>query len=161
MEMEWSLDYCLTCDRQTTGEAYCSQICRLADLETSSCGSEPPSPTRTHTPNSGLPAGPGPSNGFVLPPAFDFAAYRRSSPSPNHSRPSSSYFSSNATASSTSRSSASPRVLTPSSSHASLNSSTTSVNLTESISSQARTELRDYTSSFDQVRDLRRRMTTS
>ena len=31
--MDWSPDYCLSCDRQTEGGAYCSQACRLADLE--------------------------------------------------------------------------------------------------------------------------------
>jgi len=29
----WSPDYCLSCDRQTDGSCYCSQACRLADME--------------------------------------------------------------------------------------------------------------------------------
>lgn len=32
MSTEWSLDFCLVCDRQTSGGAYCSQSCRLSEL---------------------------------------------------------------------------------------------------------------------------------
>lgn len=41
--MEWSLDYCLVCDRQTVGGAYCSQACRLAELDQLSPDSASPS----------------------------------------------------------------------------------------------------------------------
>lgn len=33
MSTEWSLDFCLVCDRQTMGAPYCSQTCRLAELD--------------------------------------------------------------------------------------------------------------------------------
>lgn len=33
---EWSLDFCLVCDRQTSGGAYCSQSCRLSELDRTS-----------------------------------------------------------------------------------------------------------------------------
>ncbi|KAJ5587941.1 uncharacterized protein N7459_003706 [Penicillium hispanicum] len=33
MSTEWSLDFCLVCDRQTLGAPYCSQSCRLAELD--------------------------------------------------------------------------------------------------------------------------------
>ncbi|KAJ5112100.1 hypothetical protein N7532_000145 [Penicillium argentinense] len=33
MSAEWSLDFCLVCDRQTAGGPYCSQTCRLAELD--------------------------------------------------------------------------------------------------------------------------------
>ncbi|CAI7582561.1 unnamed protein product [Penicillium glandicola] len=33
MSTEWSLDFCLVCDRQTLGAPYCSQTCRLAELD--------------------------------------------------------------------------------------------------------------------------------
>ncbi|KAJ5689772.1 hypothetical protein N7462_004164 [Penicillium macrosclerotiorum] len=33
MSTEWSLDFCLVCDRQTAGGPYCSQTCRLAELD--------------------------------------------------------------------------------------------------------------------------------
>lgn len=36
MSTEWSLDFCLVCDRQTTGGPYCSQSCRLAELDRTS-----------------------------------------------------------------------------------------------------------------------------
>jgi hypothetical protein len=54
----------------------------------------------------------------------------------------------------------SPRVLTPSSSRSSL-TSVQSSSAGDAISSQARSNLQDYTNSFDQVRDWRRRRTTS
>ena len=158
METNWSLDYCLACDRQTAGGAYCSQLCRLADLETSSCGSEPSSPIQIQAPTSAMPSARSLNNGFFLPPAVDFSAYRRPSPpTAARSRPSSGYFSS----SSNSRSSSSLRILTPSSSHTSLHSASGSLGHDDSISSQAKSELRDYTNSFDQVRDLRRRKNSS
>ena len=33
MAAAWSPDFCLVCDQQTFGEAYCSQACRLAELD--------------------------------------------------------------------------------------------------------------------------------
>ncbi|EAU30630.1 predicted protein [Aspergillus terreus NIH2624] len=36
MATDWSLDFCLVCDRQTLGAPYCSQSCRLAELDFSS-----------------------------------------------------------------------------------------------------------------------------
>ena len=140
---ECFLDYCcLNCDKQTSGEAYCSQRCRLADLETSTSGSEPSSPANSST----LSNAPHTSsnNGFYLPPAFDFSAYRRSPPpSASSSRPSSWF--------SFQDEPASPRVLSPSSSHNSLK--------TDALPTRAQTELRSYTNSFDPVRDWKRRMT--
>ena len=160
METDWSLDYCLTCDRQTAGGAYCSQLCRLADLETSSCCSEPSSPIQLQTSTSAAPSARSPNNGFFLPPAFDFSSYRRPSPPPQMSnRPSSGYFSS--TSSTNTHSSPSVRILTPSTSRSSLSSTSGSLAQDDSISSQAKSELRDYTNSFDQVRDLRRRKNSS
>lgn len=136
----WSLDYCLTCDRQTSGEAYCSQNCRLADLDTSTFGSEPSSPTTTQTSRSG----------FVLPPAFDFSAYRRGTPPLVSSRPSSSGSTSTPPLAPQGHS---PRRTVTMTARSSLSSSPSG----ETISSQAKTELRGYTNSFDQVRDFRRR----
>lgn len=36
MSTDWSLDFCLVCDRQTSGGPYCSQTCRLAELDRTS-----------------------------------------------------------------------------------------------------------------------------
>ncbi|KAE8397571.1 hypothetical protein BDV37DRAFT_291921 [Aspergillus pseudonomiae] len=33
MATGWSLDFCLVCDRQALGGLYCSQSCRLAELD--------------------------------------------------------------------------------------------------------------------------------
>ena len=150
---ECFLNYCLRCDGQTSGEAYCSQICRLADLETSVAGSEPSSPTDTkQCPMLSPPTARSPTTGgFYLPPAFDFSVYRRSPPpSTTSSRPTS-WFST--TSSLFEDMPSSPRVLSPSTSRNSLKA--------DAISKQAKTELRSYTNSFDQVRDWKRRMTTT
>lgn len=167
MSTTWTLDYCIACERQTSGGAYCSQTCRLADLDPSLSSSEPSSPTDPQftawtTSNRSSTAG------FFLPPAFNFSAYRSNPSSAPTSRPvSMTNFSSQTAASSAlsymttlSQTDSSPRVLTPSSSRSSL-TSVQSSSAGDAISSQARSNLQDYTNSFDQVRDWRRRRTTS
>ena len=165
METDWSLDYCLACDCQTAGEAYCSQICRLADLETSSCGSEPSSPSSVQPAMSFSPISRSPTAGFFLPPAFDFSVYRSTSPTsssaPTSPQPLSTTCFALTSSRTSSQSTSSPRILTPSSSRSSLSSVQSPPVQGEIISTQARSELRDYTNSFDQVRDWRRRMTAS
>ncbi|MCJ1351310.1 MAG: hypothetical protein MMC33_001294 [Icmadophila ericetorum] len=164
MATDWSLDYCFTCERQTAGEPYCSQACRLADLETSTCGSEPVSPTNEKVPSSWLSTSSHTNSGFQLAPAFDFSAYRTGPSSsiifraPTHHSSSASKYSTYQTES---NSSSSIRALTPSSSRSSLASMQSMPAQGENISSQARNELRDYTNSFDQVRDWRRRVTAT
>ncbi|KAA6407955.1 MAG: hypothetical protein FRX48_08306 [Lasallia pustulata] len=164
MEMDWSPDFCLACDRQTSGEAYCSQACRLADLETS----EPVSPAsgpRASWASSRLSSG----SGFYLSPAIDFSAYKSSSltsapaASPDLSKTRTAYGSSpvRRSQSASSQTSSPKSSLTPSSSHSSLMSIQTASTQGTSLSDQARNELRGYTSSFDQVRDWKRRMTMS
>ncbi|CEJ59066.1 hypothetical protein PEBR_22285 [Penicillium brasilianum] len=44
MSTDWSLDFCLVCDRQTSGGPYCSQTCRLAELDRTSGEDEQSSP---------------------------------------------------------------------------------------------------------------------
>jgi len=80
--MDFFGDFCLSCDRQTNGSAFCSQACRLAELDhyttTSSLSSSlsPPSPIL----DGALPVAPRTSrtasSAFYLPPAFDFSIYR-------------------------------------------------------------------------------------
>lgn len=156
MAASWTPDYCIACERQTSGGAYCSQTCRLADLDPSLSGSEPATPTDGRF----APAYRAPSAAFVLPPAFDFAAYRSHPPSATSSRPAS-MASAPSYMTTLSRTDSSPRALTPSSSRSSLVSVPSSLAHGEALSSQARSDLRDYTNSFDQVRDWRRRRTTS
>ena len=153
METVWSLDFCLTCDRQTSGEAYCSQACRLADLDAlaSPTRSEPSSPTHPTSSASGLPPAPSPTAGFFLPPAFDFAAYRRPTPPPS-SRPSSS--GSASAAGYASDGSTTSHMYTPTSSRIAA-----SRQQEEGLSPQTKSELREYINSFDPVRRYKRRLT--
>ena len=150
MELTWSLDYCLACDKQTDGETYCSQSCRLADLETSSNWSGPTSPTS--------PSNPSQASGFYLTPAINFSKYKASNPS--SSQPTSPLTPNFSSQSSTQT--ASVKTLTPSSSSSSLKSTkSNSSSQAGQLSEQIRTELRGYTDSFDNVRNWRRRMTWS
>lgn len=167
--MDWSPDYCLSCDRQISQSghgAYCSQSCRLADLERASCrsGSSSPQAGASSSPSwSGPNMGSG--AGFYLPPPLNFSAISgrqtssaASSPttrSPLSSTPPLQY-SSSPYASNSTRSSG----LYTSPSRTSL-SSLQSINTQEPavLSDKVTKELRDYASSFDHVRDWKRRMT--
>jgi hypothetical protein len=151
-QMEWSHDFCLSCDRQMEGGTYCSQACRLADLEKAgtahsaqlSCSA---SSTASSTASS--------NHGFYLPPAVNFSAYQApaksrgfdmSPSSPHHHT---SYFASS-TASQTQQ-----RGLTPSSSRSSLASNASQPQ--SGITPQAANQLNNYVRSFDQTRDMKRR----
>lgn len=160
--MDWSPDYCLSCDRQTEGGAYCSQACRLADLEKAKSPSQLSS-SASSTASS--------NNGFYLPPAVNFSAYK--TPTPSRGFDTSYYYSPTnsgayfapAAASSSSRSPPThhqqqqqqqQRSLTPSSSRSSLASATSQ---TPGVSAHAASQLTCYARNFDQVREIKRRMT--
>lgn len=137
--MDCFQDFCLFCDRESTDGPYCSQQCKLADLEKSS-NSIPNSPTS-------------PTSSYKLAPAYNFQQQR----SPNHdaptsqsSRPRSNYFMW------TEQSNNDARQLTPSSSRTSL-SSTSSSTTAGGYSANAKQQLQDYFSSFDQARAAKRR----
>ena len=147
MAMEWSLDYCLVCDRQIVGGAYCSQACRLAELDQLSDSGSPTSgdahallgadTTRLQPPlgNDSTVASPAPmfSQRITLPTHVPLAVPQ-----------------------------CPPRaLLTPSSSQTSLSSLQSSSSQSSPLSDRVRDELRDYASCFDQVRDWKRRLTTS
>lgn len=181
MDSNWSLDYCLACDRQTSGGAYCSQACRLGDLETSSCASsEAASPSSTgHSSfwaSSMSPA----KSGFYLQPAIDFGLYRSnhplSSPDPRRSKPEygTSYFSTTfqtqtppvplPVSTTTTTSTTTKQTLTTSSSQssfASMQSKTSTTSRNSGLSTQAKTELRNYANSFDLLRVWKRRMNST
>ncbi|EEQ86258.1 uncharacterized protein BDCG_01378 [Blastomyces dermatitidis ER-3] len=161
MATAWSLDFCLVCDRQTLGGAYCSQACRLAEMDgcaTTAADSEPSSPTTT-TPV----ASPWTAQGYqhqhqhqqpsalYLGPAIDFSGYKF----PGSSSSSSS------SSSTPSMPSASRQRLSPSSSQTSLSSLHSVSSNSSSLSGQARSELENYSGSFDKVRDWKRRRTAS
>ncbi|KAJ5489581.1 hypothetical protein N7539_004471 [Penicillium diatomitis] len=118
MSTEWSLDFCLVCDRQTSGGPYCTQSCRLAEMDrTSNTDSKTSSSSRGSSSHS-----------------------RSSTVDSTDTRPG--------------------RSLSASSSQTSL-SSLQSQSSTTALPGQLQNELRDYASSFDHVRDLKRRMASS
>ncbi|KAF2184330.1 hypothetical protein K469DRAFT_727265 [Zopfia rhizophila CBS 207.26] len=163
-QMGWSHDFCLSCDRQIAEGAYCSQACRLADLEKAG-SQEPQTPSNLSSSASSSSSS---SHGFYLPPAVNFSAYKTPSTSrgfdlgpssPHHySTAHASYFGSTASSSSSaSGSSSSQRRVTPSSSRSSLSSAASQS--ASGISVQAANQLNGYVRSFDQVRDMKRRLT--
>lgn len=160
--MEWSHDFCLSCDRQISQSehgAYCSQSCRLADLERASSASGSPTTSGT-TWTQGQQS----SSGFYLPPALNFSSYSgrqstSSSPTsrspimtnaPSHQYPtiSASYGDRN------SRLYNSPSRSSLSSVH-----SYGQQQDAAALSDKVKNELREYAGSFDHVRDWKRRMT--
>ena len=163
--MEWSHDFCLSCDRQISEGAYCSQACRLADLEkagtsdqTSNLSSSASSSTSSASSNPG----------FYLPPAVNFAAFKTPStsrgfdlgPSSHHYYPTnhSTHYSHHASNAPAVSSPTLNRSLSPSSSRSSLASAASQS--TSGISQQAANQLNSYVRSFDQVRDMKRRLNT-
>ncbi|KAK7550802.1 hypothetical protein IWX49DRAFT_366928 [Phyllosticta citricarpa] len=162
MAAEWSHDFCLTCDRQIETGAYCSQACRLADLDKATDFT-----TNTSAPSSYASSTGGTPTGFYLssPLNLKTTTGRDSTPaSPSSASPRQQSYFSHASSHSTSTSSSSSststlgepnRVLTPSSSQSSLTSM--AYPATQGLSAQAANELRSYAHAFDQVRDIRRR----
>jgi hypothetical protein len=156
-DMDWSPDFCLACDKQTDGNVYCSEACRLAEYEkASSAGSAASSPI--------LPRGPvswptrTSNNGFYMEPAYNFSKAQPYGTTPSRSldfyqpsRPQSSPVPF-----------ASRGALTPSSSQSSLfsmQSSTSTASEPAQLSDESRKALRAYASSFDQSRYSRRQST--
>lgn len=155
--MDWSPDFCLACDRQTDGNAYCSEACKLTEYEKSSnAGSTASSPISSR--GLAWPSTRPSNNGFYLEPAYNFSNAKPYGTNPSQR-----------TSYQPSRQGSSPvtfntkPVLTPSSSQSSLFSmqSTTSSMTAEPIqlSDESRKALRAYASSFDQSRYSRRQST--
>jgi len=159
-DMEWSPDFCLACDKQTDGNVYCSEACRLAEYEkaSSNTGSTASSPVSPRGPLS-WPATRTSNNGFYMEPAYNFSKAQPYGPTPptrtstvyQYSRPQSLPVAYSRT------------VLTPSSSQSSLFSMQSSASSTSSeplqLSEESRKALRAYASSFDQSRYSRRQST--
>ena len=150
--MEWSLDFCLACDKQCDGHIYCSEACRLAEYEkpSSTAGSAASSPVTPRGPVS-WPASRS-HHGFYMEPAYNFRKAQ-----PYGTTPTRSDFSSLVRP----HVSSTRTVLTPSSSQSSLFSmqSASSVSSTSEpaqLSDDVRKALRAYASSFDQSRRSRR-----
>lgn len=140
-DMDWSPTFCLTCDRQTGGNAYCGEDCRLAEYRGANTGSEASSPA-SYQASISWPSKP--SNNFYVLSAYDVT--KRLSTSLSHPRPRTQPIYTRP-------------VLTLSSSQSSLfsmqSSSSTSTEQVQ-LSDKARRELRGYASSFDQFRNYRR-----
>jgi len=182
-ETDWSHDYCLYCDKQTLGGLYCSQACRLADLENPESAAMSPSATyassdtawgftssaydtKSHSSKQ--------STNFQLPPPFNFDKYRASSSSTRLESPPLSPRTAGSSIQTSSRVNQSRppvaqrststflhtkgRSLNPSSSRSSL-SSVSSAGSTQGLSEQAISQLQDYSNSFDHTRDWKRRVT--
>lgn len=146
--MDWSPEYCLACDRQTDGKAYCSEACRLSEYE-GAHGSAASSPTSRNS----WPAQK--SNGFYLPPAYNFSSAR---PYGNTPSPRSSSFQKTSRSQSSLEPLPARPTLTPSSSQSSLFSMQSTSSATEplQLSEESRRALKAYASSFDQSRYQRR-----
>jgi hypothetical protein len=176
--MDWTHDVCLSCDSQTQdGQKFCSQACRLADMERAGY-SEPPTPTSlpNNTPSwdSWRMESKGSSTSrqhhFQLAPPVNFSSHRHSStlespPSSPRSRShhqSTSYFSQHTTtAPTTSQSTGRGLTLSPSRSSLSSVSSSGTASSSSGLSEDTLNQLRQYYGSFDQVRDWKRRVTFS
>jgi len=160
-DMDWSPDFCLACDKQTDGNVYCSEACRLAEYEkaSSNAGSTASSPISPRGPVSWQPTRQS-SNGFYMEPAYNFSKAQPygTTPSPRTST----FYQPSRPQSSPITFSSRP-VLTPSSSQSSLFSMQSSASSTTSeptqLSDESRKALRAYASSFDQSRYSRRQST--
>jgi hypothetical protein len=153
----WNNDYCLSCDRQMAEpSAYCSQACRLADLEKAGR-------TNSAQLSSSASSSSSSHNGFYLPPAVNFSAYKAPSSSKgfdmNPTSPYHYYTTQNGSyfAPPTTTRPSPQRSLTPSSSRSSLASASSQTR--GGVSQQAATQLNNYMRSFDQTRDMKRRCT--
>ncbi|TGZ77625.1 hypothetical protein EX30DRAFT_387153 [Ascodesmis nigricans] len=157
LAMEWSHDFCLSCDRQivtTDHGAYCSQACRLADVE-QSCISSSPSPTTGATWTTKE----NPST-FQLPASLNFQSYTLRTPSSCSTSPTtrSPISSTYPCAGSSFPFGERPGQLYSSPSRTSLSSIQSYAQPSDSyLSAQAQNELREYAGSFDRTRYAQRR----
>jgi endogenous inhibitor of DNA gyrase (YacG/DUF329 family) len=157
--MEWAHDFCLSCDRQISQSdhgAYCSQSCRLADLERASASSGSPSSYSSSTSQSGH------SSRFYLPPALNFSSISTRQPSSTASSPTArSPISLHPTYSTAPHSYGERGSQLYSSPSRSSLSSLNSYGQQEPavLSDKVKNELREYAGSFDHIRDWKRRMT--
>jgi hypothetical protein len=78
-------DFCLSCDRQTNGTAFCSSACRLTQLDHFTQPESTPSSYSSHNDTTSMtavtqrPTLSLSNTGFYLPPAYDFSIHRTSS----------------------------------------------------------------------------------
>lgn len=150
----WSHQFCLACDKQveTDGAAYCSEACRLTELErTSTPSSEASSPGMT--PSSCPWSTSKQASKFYLSPAYDFG-HAQPYGTTSTQQPASAHYS---TSAAQPKATGFDRTLTPSSSHSSLCSMQSTGSESSQLSDRARQELQAYAVSFEHVRTQRRR----
>lgn len=168
--MDCFQDFCLNCDRQVSGGAYCSQSCKLADLEKGSTPSSPTVATTTIPTSSSSPQHhtrslTAPSTSALpikhIQPNDWTRTYTQPTPSEVARSPQSSYFMRTSESTRPTSQGPPPRALTPSSSRSSLASSTSGAQHHPShISEQAKLELQEYFNAFDHAKASRRRQST-
>lgn len=142
--MDCFQDFCVACDKQSTG-TYCSQACRLADLER---GAASPLGAHSSQMRRSWPSSTTAGSAYVLSPAVDFHAPEQQTQSSYFMRYPTQQQSDDTTQ---------QRSLTPSSSRSSLSSTTSMSNSTSGISQQARHELDGFFSSFSHAKAAKRR----
>lgn len=148
MELTWIHDTCLACDNQTSGGAYCSQSCRLADLKASTAWCTPQTSTQTSptTPNFSSTNPSASSTGFYLSPAIDWSTYKT-----QHTTSQLSFFSST----SSPRPNQNDKTLSSSSSRSSLASTNSNGTRQSPFSEEVSEQLRDFANAFDTTRHRR------
>ncbi|KIW39800.1 uncharacterized protein PV06_08384 [Exophiala oligosperma] len=72
-------DFCLSCDRQTNGTAFCSSACRLTQLDHFTLADSTSSSSSSYTTAKQRPSMTISTTGFFLPPAYDFSVHRTNS----------------------------------------------------------------------------------
>ena len=149
-------DFCLACDRESPDGPYCSQSCRLADLEKARISINL-APTATYS-SSQQESRLGHGSRYVLAPAYKFPVR-----TPFATQPSASLDTRSAPTQTlqdlqrqSQQQSLDQRSLTSCSSRSSLSSNRSSSS-PNSISERAMQELQEYFRSFDQARSSRRR----
>lgn len=159
--MDCFQDCCLFCDRDSPDGPYCTQQCRMADMEKASV-SNPGSPTSPSTFRIDQKR----DARYQLSPAFNFNQERTpgyDAPAVTDSkRPRSSYFMWSSPSQQQERPSPEERSLSPSSSRTSLSSTTSASSITSrgGFLPQTNKELQDYYSLFDQARAAKRKSST-
>jgi hypothetical protein len=167
-DSDWSPDFCLACDKQTDGNVYCSEACRLAEYEKSESDAGSTASSLASPQGLSWPPSKPSNNGFYMEPAYNFSKAQPYGTTPS-ARPSHLYQPSRFCQPSRRPPQSSPEtfntkpVLTPSSSQSSLFSmrSTTSSTAAEPIqlTDESRKALKAYANSFDQSRNARRQST--
>jgi hypothetical protein len=146
MSLDWTHQFCLSCDKQTDGTTYCSESCRLAEYEKTSTPSSGQSSPGLAEPASSYPwtfsRPTTTSRPLYLAPAYDFS----------NAQPYGSSQRSQSTGSTLA-----PKALSPSTSQSSLCSMRSTASTDSQLSEKAARELRAYARSFESVRLQRRR----